>query len=120
MISGKIEVKKDNTKEVLSELQNKIKRALESIGSTGESYAKLLCPVGTPESTGIAGYIGGTLRNSIAHQVEGNTVYVGTAVDYGIYVEMGARGKDPRPFIEPAIKGHLEEYRLIVQNELKD
>lgn len=100
---------KDNSSKVKKELEVKIKKALEQIGQTGESYAKLLCPVDT-----------GHLRNSIAHQVQDKTVYVGTPVEYGVYVELGARGRTPQPFIKPAIKGHLGEYRLIIQTELKD
>lgn len=42
-----------------------IERALMIIGGEAETYAKKLCPTGTPESTGIPGYIGGTLKNSI-------------------------------------------------------
>lgn len=118
-----MDVKINNNKipEVKSALQSKAQKALESIGLLAEGYAKLLCPVGTPESTGIAGYIGGTLRNSLTHQVVGsNVVYIGTNVKYGKYVELGTLRMSKRPFLEPAIKGHMNEYRLIVQQTLKD
>lgn len=57
----------DNTQEVISAKDAAVERALEIIGGKMERYAKALCPVGTPESTGIPGYRGGTLRNSITY-----------------------------------------------------
>lgn len=57
-------------------------RALEIVGGKVESYAKRLCPVGTEESTGIKGYRGGTLRNSITHTVDGRTMIAGSNVEY--------------------------------------
>lgn len=47
---------KDNTDEVLRELEKAIKNGLEAIGITAEAYAKKDTPVDT-----------GRLRNSIAH-----------------------------------------------------
>ena len=76
----------DNTDEVIAAKDEAIERALEAIGLQAEGYAKMLCPVGTPESTGIEGYHGGTLRNSITHTTEqdGGTVsaVIGTNVEY--------------------------------------
>ena len=57
----------DHTDEIISAKDAAVERALEIIGGKMERYAKALCPVGTPESTGIAGYRGGTLRNSITY-----------------------------------------------------
>ena len=132
-----------------------IERAMMIIGGKAETYAKKLCPTGSPQSTGIPGYIGGTLKNSITfatHEKEGETittekggsptepkhggneeqvektekgtVILGTNVYYAPYVEMGftsTRGKHvpARPFIKPAIADHLEQYRKIMENELK-
>ena len=56
-------------------------------------YAKALCPVGTPESTGKKGYRGGTLRNSITFNVdtggENSYVEIGSNVEYAPYQELG-------------------------------
>lgn len=57
----------DHTKNAVDAKDEAIKRALEIIGAKMEGYAKALCPVGTPKSTGIEGYMGGTLRNSITY-----------------------------------------------------
>ena len=132
----------DNSAEVLSELSRAKARALEIIGLKAEGYAKRLCPVGTVESTGIKGYRGGTLRNSITHTVDGDTVAVGSNVEYAPYVELGTgphfepppdwetftskRGSGvgrgyvkPRRYLQPAIEEHAGEYKTIAENELK-
>lgn len=72
----------DNSAEALTELERAKARALETIGLKAEGYAKRLCPVGTVESTGIKGYRGGTLRNSITHAVDGDVLSVGSNVEY--------------------------------------
>ena len=72
----------DNSAEALAELSRAKARALETIGLKAEGYAKRLCPVGTVESTGIKGYRGGTLRNSITHTVDSDVLSVGSNVEY--------------------------------------
>lgn len=137
-------INEDNTNKILNELDGQIEKALETIGLKVEKYAKALCPVGTPESTGIKGYRGGTLRNSISHVVDkqNNQVNIGTNVEYAPYVELGTgpffepppdwekftgqRGSGigggyvhARPFLRPAITDHKDEWKLIIENELK-
>lgn len=108
MITGKIDI--DSHKdEVKKELQARIETALETIGLMAESQAKLLCPVDT-----------GRLRNSIAHAVQSPTVYIGTNVEYGPYIELGtSRNNGGQPFLVPAVTGQLDEYRRVVEEELK-
>lgn len=72
----------DNSAKVLAELTRAKARTMEIIGLKAEGYAKKLCPVGTVESTGIKGYRGGTLRNSITHAVDGDVLSVGSNVEY--------------------------------------
>ena len=54
------------------------------------------------------------------------TVYVGTNVEYAPYVEMGhiqaGSGKHvpAQPYIKPAIVDHLDEYKQILENTLKE
>lgn len=129
--------------EALASADSAIDKALEIIGIKAEKYAKARCPVGTVESTGIKGYRGGTLRNSITHTVNDNTLSVGTNVEYAPYVELGTgpyfqappsweqfnapKGKGvgrgyvrPRPYLKPAIADHIEEYKSVIENELKN
>lgn len=95
--------------------------ALEAIGLKAEAYAKMLCPVGTPESTGIKGYKGGTLRNSISHTYDlaAHKAYIGTNIEYAPYVELGTRRMKARPYLKPAATEHGDEYREIMKRYMK-
>lgn len=142
-----VQITQDNTQEVLNTLENAVTRVMTMIGIKVEAYAKKLCPVGTPESTGKKGYRGGTLRNSITFEVQSKgteaTVVVGTNVEYAPYVELGTGpnfvappdweqfeapqgggvGKGyvkPRPFLRPAIEDHLELYKKMIKDELEN
>lgn len=75
-------VTEDNTQAVKDALETAKLKALTIIGMKIEKYAKALCPVGTPESTGKKGYRGGTLRNSITYRVDGDQVWAGSNVEY--------------------------------------
>lgn len=121
----------DNSAKVTDALEQAISRALEIIGGKAESYAKGLVPVDT-----------GALRNSITHQVDGETVIIGSAVQYAPYVELGT-GKEyspppewmennaprgagiisasqkPRPYLRPAVENHTDEYKKIMESEMK-
>ena len=132
----------DNSGIFLSEMERAKKKALETMGQKAEGYAKKLCPVGTEESTGVKGYRGGTLRNSITHRLNGDVLEVGSNVEYAPYVELGTgphfvpppewerfeseKGKGvgkayvkPRPYIRPAIEDHRDEYKQIAEREMK-
>lgn len=94
-------------------------RALEICGGKAETYAKELAPVGTPESTGIPGYHGGTLRNSITHeQWDEKTEVIASAVKYAPFVEFGTYKMNARPFMRPAAENHRQEYSQIIEREL--
>lgn len=113
------EMTNDMSTAVLDEVERKTKLALKAIGQNAEKYAKKKCPVGTPESTGIKGYIGGTLRNSIANSVRYNTVYIGTNVEYAPYQELGtSRGIKPKHFLRDSVKDHVDEYKDIIEKTL--
>ena len=129
--------------EVKEAMNRAMENALEIIGIKAEGYAKRLCPVGTEESTGKKGYRGGTLRNSITHVVEGDSVSIGTNVEYAPFVELGtgpyfepppeweqfepyeSQGVGtgyvrPRKFLQPAITDHRDEYKEILRSEMGD
>ena len=71
----------DNSKEVSGNIKEALLRGLETCGLVAEGYAKKLAPVGTPESTGIPGYIGGLLRGSITHALSGKQPAISTYQD---------------------------------------
>lgn len=136
------EMDEDNTDQVIAEMRLAKLRALTIIGMNAEKYAKALCPVGTPESTGKKGYRGGTLRNSITNVPTEDEVSIGTNVEYAPYVELGTGPHfqappewetfdvptpsgvghsyvHPRPYLRPAIEDHLPEFEDIIRNELE-
>lgn len=136
-----VEIKENHIDEVLKALDEAAPKILEMIGIKAEKYAKALCPVGTVESTGKKGYRGGTLRNSITHQIDEDTVSIGSNVEYAPYVELGTgpnftpppewesfdtpKGSGvghgyvkPRPYLRPAIEEHRAEYEQIIKSEL--
>lgn len=125
----------ENSAEILSAMQSAVARALERVGMQAEGYAKDLCPADT-----------GRLRNSISYKVDGGeqTVYIGTNVEYAMYVELGTgiynaqgrktpwvyqdgkgnwhrtQGQPAQPFLKPAASEHAQTYRRILEDELKN
>lgn len=125
----------DNSALAKSEMQAAVLRALEKCGLTAERYAKQLCPVDT-----------GSLRNSITHQVAfgENAVYIGSNSEYAAYVELGTgiyypggrktpwvyqdskgnwhmtHGQRAKPYLKPAVADHAQQYKQIIENELKN
>jgi len=79
-------IAENNIPEVKRALAEAVEDALTKIGVRVHEYATKKVPVGTPESTGIPGYIGGTLKNSLAYkvgEVDGvAAVTVGSNVEY--------------------------------------
>lgn len=61
----------DYTEEITAGIKAAIKRALIRIGLDAETYAKKVVRVVT-----------GRLRNSITHYVKGNSVFIGSNVEY--------------------------------------
>ena len=101
----------DNSKEVLEAMQQAAVRALEKCGLAAEGYAKKLAPVDT-----------GNLRNSITHNVDEDepAAYIGSNVEYASYVCLGTIHMKAQPFLKPAVNDHKDEYRKIIENELKN
>ena len=100
---------KDNTDEVLAALERAKKRGLEAIGLTAEGHAKKETPVDT-----------GRLRNSIAHAVEGDAAFIGTNVEYAVFVEAGARGRKGVHMLQRAATEHTDEYKKIMEDAMKN
>ena len=113
----------DNSEEVLEELHDKVVDWLEAIGEDAAGTAADRAPVGTPESTGIPGYIGGTLKNSISSAVveNENAVYIGTNVEYAPCQEFGtSRGIPGKHFLQFGATAHQAEYKSLLEQYLKE
>lgn len=102
----------DHSDEVITAMRDKVLLGLRSIGAEAEGYAKDDCPVDT-----------GRLRNSIANEVvdSESAVYIGTNVEYGVYVEYGdykhTTGKNH--FLRDAAANHGDHYAAIMEAVLK-
>lgn len=127
MADMSFEIKVDNTDAIKKATNEAIYNALEIIGNKAADYAAGLAPMQT-----------GNLKNSMTSEVsqEEKAVYVGTAVEYAPFVEFGhhqevgryvpAIGKrlvrefvPAKPFLKPAIENHMDEYKHILESELK-
>ena len=134
----------NNAQQVIDAMEKQAYIGLREIGREAEKYAKGDAPVGTPESTGIPDYIGGTLRGSITFATERDhsegqapatsedyavrntpepmSVYIGTNVRYAPYVEFIDRYYHPTGkahFLRDAASTHGDRYKEIMEAALK-
>lgn len=135
----------DNTPRLLEALDSWAERVLTLWGMTVQDYAQLLVPTGTVDSTGIEGYVGGALKQSLTFVLDlaKKTVTIGSNLLYSIWVELGTgifaekgngrktpwvwmdfngkfhatRGMKARPFLRPAVEDHIDELREIAVEE---
>ena len=101
----------DNRPQVKKEFDIKLALALELIGQKAEGYAKDDTPVDT-----------GRLRNSISNKVDGNSVYIGTNVEYAPYVEFNDSAHHETGkahFLRDAATTHGDEYKRIAELVMK-
>jgi phage gpG-like protein len=105
----------DHSQEIINATNEAIYNALEIIGAKAADYAAGKAPVDT-----------GRLKNSLTHEVamDEKAVYVGTNVEYAPFVEYGHKTQSGKtvagkPFLKPAIESHLDEYKHILEEELK-
>ena len=101
----------DNSEEIANDIKSALLRGMETCGLVAEGYAKKLAPVDT-----------GNLRNSITHEVDDGepAAYIGTNVEYASYVCLGTIHMKAQPFLKPAVADHANEYRKIIEKELKN
>jgi HK97 gp10 family phage protein len=90
-----------------------------------QGTAKKLAPVGTPESTGIKGYVGGTLRASISRKLykQQQSAIVYTLVEYASYQEFGTSKMEAQPYLIPAMNinraGIQQSMKKYIRDHLK-
>nr|DAL47268.1 MAG TPA_asm: putative tail-component [Caudoviricetes sp.] len=135
----------DNTPQLHEALVAWVERVLTIWGMKVQDYAQLLVPTGTADSTGIEGYVGGALKQSLTFVLDltKKTVTIGSNLLYSIWVELGTgifaekgngrktpwvwvdfngkfhatRGMAPRPFLRPAVEDHIKELQEIAVEE---
>lgn len=128
----------DNAADVLKSTAEQKLQALEAVGIQAEGDVK-------DEITDLDAVDTGRLRGSIAHQVDGDSVEIGTNVEYAVYVHEGtgkyaigggtpkerwvyrdpATGQfcigypqKPRRFLKNAIERYIDDYKEIIKEYL--
>ncbi len=129
----------DHTDEILERIGTAIIKALYRMGMQAESFAKKYITMQDAIDTG-------RLRNSITFDIDedDDSVYIGTNVEYGPYIELGTgkyypggrptpwvykddkgnwhmtHGQRARPFLKPAAANHARTYKNILEDEMKN
>ena len=90
-----------------------VKKVVRKNGSELQKKAQKNAPVGTPQSTGIPGYVGGTLKRSIGLDITdgGMTAEVEPLAEYAAYVEYGTRYMNAQPYLKPAFNEQKEKFK---------
>jgi len=104
----------DHSAEYLNEVDAALDRALEGIGIHIEGEAKEELE-NTPRRIDT-----GNLRNSINYQVESNekAVYVGTNVEYAIYVHEGTVNMEANRFLKNAVERNKDQIDKYIKDAL--
>lgn len=133
-----IQIENDNTKEILTELEEAVKKALTDVGI--EAVDNITTKGDFPVDTGL-------LRNSITFAVSGQppqigsyraekgnasgsytgtapndknkAVYIGTNVEYAKYVQYGTSKMVARDFMYAPIRANLGHYKEIMEKHIK-
>ena len=109
----------DNSPAYIAAVKKGVKLAVKNIAKQAASNVADITPVGTPETTGKPGYIGGTLQNSITGRSDEDTAYISTDVEYAIYVEYGTIKMDAQPYMRPGIMDNMDEYEEIARQAIE-
>ena len=92
---------------------SKVKQIVKDNGAALQEAAQRKAPVGTPQSTGIPGYVGGTLKRSIGLEIRdgGLTAEVEPTAEYAAYVEYGTRYMNAQPYMRPSYTAQKEKFK---------
>lgn len=98
-----------------------VKRTVKKNGSRLQQKAMENAPVGTPESTGIKGYKGGTLKRSIILDITdgGMTAESEATIHYAGYVEYGTRYMGAQPYMRPALQEVGKQFKRDMEKLVK-
>lgn len=104
----------DHSDEYMRALEDALPAALEAVGSHIEGEAKDELS-NTPKRIDT-----GNLRNSINYQVKESekAVYVGTNVEYALYVHEGTSRMDPNRFLKNAVDRNRDQIDRIFKDAM--
>lgn len=87
-----------------------------------QTGARENAPVGTPESTGIPGYVGGTLRAATQvgkERKRGLNQVVESNTHYALWVHEGTTKMKGRPYLRVALEGEIPELNKRLREIIK-
>lgn len=105
----------DNSKAVLNAEKKAVEAGLIKIGEAAVKNTRRIIEEKNIIDTG-------DLLRSIDYQVNESdqSVSFGTPQDYGPYLELGTSRIPARPFVKPAALDNVNEYKKILEDELKN
>lgn len=106
MVLATVEIKAPSG-DISAAIKSAIAAALAEMGNAVCTSAKARCPVRT-----------GNLRDSLEVQPGDGYVDVGTAVDYGKYVELGTCRMRAQPYLMPALEENQGSFGDILAKHL--
>ena len=104
----KVEIIKDDSKRVLHEVDSQTEKILADIGELIVKSAKEIVPVDT-----------GALKESITYEVDGNSVTVGSPLNYSVYVELGTSKMGAQPYLRPAFENNTSQIAALAKKGYK-
>lgn len=133
---------KSHKREVLEAFDEASDRAMMICGGKAESYAKQNLTDNKSVDTGLlrnsitfarggqkanidsysaskGGATGSYSGNAPGDGLGEKSVYIGSNVEYAPYVELGTTRSRAKPYLRPAAENHSEEYKKIIENELR-
>ena len=135
---------RDNTEEVLKAMEAAIRRGNEAIGLAAEGHAKKkITQAGAVDTSRLRNSItyalageethvksykankGGKERETYTYDgtaegKKGSGVYIGTNVEYAVFVENGAQGRTAVHFLQDAATGHTDQYKKLMEDSMKN
>lgn len=111
---SEVKIVVDNSGKTKEEMRSAVRMALEACGIQCEGNAMLELE-NNPRRIDT-----GYLRDSITHTMSGeNSVYIGTNVEYALYVHDGTSKMTPNRFMRNALENHRNEYIDIIKNYMQ-
>ena len=100
-------------KEREAEIMKGLQKSLEKVGALVERQAK----INVSQTTGHPRVQTGRLRASITHELDNDSVKIGTNVIYGKYLEFGTSRMPPYPWLFPAVEMKRREIIEILKGK---
>lgn len=136
---ARVKITENHVDDVIAEVDRRKRKILEILGLKAEKYVKALTPVDTgllrnsithaiggeppaiSEYADNSGDIKGTYSGTQGSK-EDDCVYIGTNVEYAPFVEFGENMKHTTGkahFLRDGIQNHMDEFKHIIENEMK-